>query len=127
MWFGRSIRFAGSLALTFTAAIVYSSEESWTPSQQDVARLEAKIRALPPTASPLFRYARYYAGVRENGHRVIIGRALLGDLVDSKLPGVYIVDRGQMPEILDGGCAILSVEFDLSSGAMDGPRCNGVA
>jgi hypothetical protein len=78
---------------------------------------------MPDGASPISSYARYYARIIDNDRDVLIGVFLLG----SSTPGIRLVSRDNLPSILDGGCTVVTVKFDLASGAFLGGRCNGVS
>jgi len=91
------------------------------PTAADIAVLERKLR-LPPGASALRAYARYYALNVIDGRSTIVGSYLL-DAPDP--PGRYM--RPVPVEVLDGGCAVVTIHFDITSRRATAIYCNGVA
>jgi hypothetical protein len=104
--------------------------EPWLPSPADVARVEAKV-TLPAGASPMNAYVRYYAGVSTNGRQIIRGvylvTAVVKDMHQDARPGVRIVTERDIPEIEDGGCHQVNLEYDVATDSITRIRCNGVA
>lgn len=91
------------------------------PTAADIAVLERKVR-LPPDALALRAYARYYALHVIDGRSTIVGSYLL-DAPDP--PGRYI--RRAPVEVFDGGCAVVTIYFDVRSRRATAIYCNGVA
>ena len=119
--FGKTMRLvtlAVGLTVGLAGIVVMASARSWTPSDADIAKLEAdiKLNTLPPWNArlpPLSGYARYYAGSTMNDDRVIFGE-LVTPLGSGYKPGIHIVgNRRAFPTISDGGGAVISLVYSL--------------
>src|SRR5260221_8208949 len=87
------------------------------PNPAQVARVE-RVVVLPRGASPLGRYARYYSLETVDGRAVIVGYYLLGEAE----PGIHY---GNSPvTVMDGGCGVVTVVFDLRSNTVSSAYCN---
>jgi hypothetical protein len=113
---------------------------TWTPTDGQIAELEETLRLHVPPGE-LFRpgsrppfsrsqkdlvlqiYARYYAGVNEGDHRVIVGKLVIADFW--RPAGTYIGIEAEFPHIFDGGCSVITVRYDPSSKQI-WSQCNGV-
>ena len=91
----------------------------WQPSMSDVSALERKL-VLPREAEPLRSYARYYTGEIAGGRKIIRGYYL-----GWGMPGIYL--KPSETEVMDGGCSVIAVVFDVQSARISGVACNGVA
>ena len=104
--------------------------EPWLPSPGDIQRVEAKV-TLPAGASPMNAYVRYYAGTTHDGHQIIRGvylvTAVVKDMHQDSRPGIRIVTERDIPEIDDGGCHQVNVEYDVATDTVTRIRCNGQA
>lgn len=115
-----------SKGLSFALAAAVSSatvaaERLAAPDLADIAALE-QVAQLPKGAEPVRAYARYYSRADEDGRAILVGSYLL-DAPDP--PGPYI---GPVPvHVMDGGCAVVTVRFDLSTRRQLSAWCNGVA
>lgn len=87
----------------------------------DVAALERVVQ-LPRGAKSIGAYARYYTLSYEDGRSILVGYYLL-DAPDP--PGLYI--RATPFQMMDGGCSVVTVRFDLTEKRATGASCNGVA
>lgn len=116
--------------------VARASNVDWTPDANDIARMESVLRLAsaehispgtrPP--EPLVKYARYYAGVSLNGHRMI--RGVLIVVMPPYLatrPGISIVRKEDLPIVMDGGCAIINLLYDPAVARTVWIRCNGLA
>ncbi len=95
--------------------------EEWfggRPDDRILDRIEARL-ILPKGAEPLHSYSRAYAWVHAG--KQVEGRFLLGD--DRR----YWTRASELPMILDGGCAFVSVLFDVRRGEVESVQCNGEA
>lgn len=85
-----------------------------------IAGMES-VLALPNGAASLHEYARYYAKGSDNrGH-------LLGVFVLSKSNGVHIVNFKGLPKVLDGGCGVIRLTYDMKAKRVVTIFCGGVA
>ncbi len=91
------------------------------PSKAEVAAIERSV-VLPHGAEPLENYSRHYASVGDKAHRVIRGIYLLGDGT-----GVVVTTAEKLPVLFDGGCSVITVEYDAVSTAFLEVSCNGDA
>ena len=100
--------------------------------QTEIATLEASL-VMPDGADPLESYARFYtvSGNTIEGEYINSGmlRSVLEDRVVSQrlAPNVFLVDQFNMPSIMDGGCSVLTVQYDRRAREHTGPFCNGLA
>jgi hypothetical protein len=98
-----------------------------------VKKIERQM-VLPQGASPLKDYARFYAPGRIDGRdliegvyvggggREIFGRAATAiagpdtAMAVEGISGAYVMNKGErLPLILDGGCGVLEMSFDLKT------------
>ena len=93
-------------------------------TDETIGAIESRIE-MPPGARPLAEYDRYYSGVRLSGREGVQGVLLLrrwfGDINrDGVAPveGMANVYRGgadALPIVSDGGCAVVTLYFDLAA------------
>jgi hypothetical protein len=90
--------------------------------------METKL-SLPPTSGPLSSYCRHYALKIENGHRLVYGYLGLSELGKgcSRPVSIWPPERLPNPAILDGGCSIIHLVYDLDMDRVTSIFCNGVA
>jgi hypothetical protein len=84
---------------------------------------------LPRDARPLNEYARYYA---LDGQKIVGTYTRFVDLKNSfyDLPigqRRWVDDYRSLPLISDGGCTVVNVLYDDSTGQIEQAACNGVA
>lgn len=79
--------------------------------------IEADVR-LPNGAKNLSDYARYYY---RDGTKVV------GIYVSGDKPGRRWVMKSKAPVIMDGGCGVVNVVFDVASRRVTSTFCNGAA
>ena len=118
-----------SLAMVISFAVRASSTE-WTPDAKDIGKLESVLKlssaelispgSKPP--APLAKYARYYAGITVNGHRMI-----RGVLFFASPTGISVVREKDLPKIMDGGCGIINLLYDPEATRTVWISCNGLA
>ena len=82
-------------------------------------RIEAGV-ALPKGASPLTGYVRLYAWADEKLGKVT------AIYVRGDAPGRKWVSFEDLPTILDGGCGVIELIYDVPRGGTDEIGCNGV-
>jgi len=90
-------------AVVSTVALAQDDCRCWTPSAEQIAVLEAKIRdhrAL--TGEGLDLYARYYKGVVTGNQRKFISAKFV-PIGGSEVPGIHVV-TGEMPTLREQGC-----------------------
>lgn len=92
--------------------------------QAIMERIEREVR-LPEGAGALASYARYYAWQqRDDGVRKVIAVYVN---VTGESPGRYWVAENALPVIMDGGCGIISLSYDVAAGRIEHVACNGLA
>ncbi len=85
-------------------------------------RIEHDVR-LPEGAGPLAAYGRYYAWQsREDGVRKV-----LAIYVREAGPARHWVAENALPAVLDGGCGIVSLSYDVAAQRIEHVACNGEA
>jgi len=113
--------------------------------RQIVQKIETTME-MPSGAEPLEEYRRYYAWSEQDGRRVVEGHFLRYGGPDpsedaESVPGLdraYIWRERFLPRIMDGGCNMVTVYFDVEADALVGLKqrdsvetglglCNGFA
>lgn len=95
-----------------------------TESEQQAImdRIEREVR-LPDGAQPLTAYGRFYAWQqREDGIRKVLAVYVTGES-----PGRHWVAENALPVVLDGGCGIISLSYDVAAQRIEHVVCNGEA
>lgn len=83
-------------------------------------RIERDVR-LPEGARPLAEYGRYYAWQsREDGIRKVVAVYF-----HEPNPARHWVAETAFPLIMDGGCELVSISFDVATGRIENVSCNG--
>ena len=86
-------------------------------------RIERDVR-LPEGAGALGGYARYYAWQqREDGVRKVV--AVWQNLTGERA-GRHWVAENALPLIMDGGCGVVSLSFDVAARRIEHVECNGL-
>lgn len=111
---------ASSLFSMSVVAHEHVKVRSWTPTIDLVGKVEAELKM--PAGTKLSSYTRYYYGQISQGRRVLIGEFVLG----SDAPGVHIVTPEKAPKILDGGCSLIDLKYDVEKRVVVDLSCNGV-
>lgn len=87
-------------------------------------RIERELR-MPRNAVALARYARAYAWQQgEDGVRRVIG--VYTDY-NNTVPGRRWVAESELPVVMDGGCAIVTVTYHVAEERIERVACNGHA
>lgn len=88
-----------------------------------MARIEAGV-AMPRESYPLASYERAYAwDPHAPGHSKVVAIYLhLGGR-----PGRRWVAPDALPVVMDGGCGVVSLRYDIASGRIESIACNGYA
>ena len=96
-------------------------DKSWLPTVAVVAELEHGL-SLPERAYALTKYTRYYTGVIRDGHRVVRGVFIGGA---SKV--VIVESERGLPGVMDGGCYVVNIDYDVEAHKVLQIFCNGYA
>lgn len=110
-----------ALLLLASSTATAGQAATWTPTPALIAEVEAHL-VLPDGAGPLDQYGRYYYGDVKHGRRVLVG-----EFVQVSDPGVHIVAPTQAPRILDGGCSVINLVYDMAEKKVTPLFCNGSA
>lgn len=94
------------------------TESFWVLDPAVVHRLEARI-VMPEGAEPVGAYTRYYEAGFDHGRRTVFG--LLTEDGDKQ------IHIGHRPIVLDRGCSVIQLTFDVASGQVTSIGCNGLA
>jgi hypothetical protein len=90
----------------------------WIPSAEEIVELEGRL-TLPKGAEALADYARHYAGVTEDGRRLVLGVLLSG----GEAPGITVESELEVPLANGSGCAAISVRYNPAT-KLSSVRCN---
>jgi hypothetical protein len=90
------------------------------PSEGEIQALEREI-SMPAGARPVSAYDRYYAAAIQDGRRVIHG------IYFGNGGKTTIEASGNLPVVMDGGCGVVNVDYDVESHKFIRVFCNGVA
>ena len=118
----------GWLAMIYTLMSISawaSAPQARTLSLDDIRRVETLVK-MPPGAGSISGYNRFYAIKVEAGHEMIWGTFLLTNR-SPPLPTIHIVRPEEMPAILDGGCSVVHLLYDIREAKITSIFCNGVA
>lgn len=86
-------------------------------------RIEREVR-LPEGADPLASYERSYAlQQREDGTRRVMGVYLSPDVGESR--GRRWVAENALPMMVDGGCGMIRLSYDVATQRIERVTCNG--
>ena len=134
----------GRPAVTLRQTSLKAPEPGIALRRLTIRRMEAGLR-MPRGAAPLHRYVRLYtldrAGAVEDlpvttvrndvvlpeGRRIVVGVLVLpGMFKTAKLgaPGVRIVEKSEMHQFFQGGCAVVNVVYDPSAKRTVASWCN---
>lgn len=92
---------------------------TWVPADELIRKIEASLTM--PSGHSLQEYHRYYAG-----ERYMDRPAVIGVFVRSDQPGIDVVPQDELPRILDGGCSVVTMRYDVALDKIIYIRCNGV-
>jgi hypothetical protein len=99
--------------------------ECSSASEQREAKLMNEIETtikLPAGAEPLREYSRYYA----YGQKGEVLGIYAGKYLDRSDGREWVKDPKHLPMIMDGGCGVVNVRFDIRSKKIEA-YCNGEA
>jgi hypothetical protein len=105
--------------MAFGRATAASKNCTWTPTDSLVGKIESSLEM--PQKLSLQSYRRYYSGEVVKNRHVVVGVFLKSDH-----PGIEIVPESMLPRILDGGCSVVTLHYDVSTQKVITLRCNGV-
>jgi hypothetical protein len=117
----------GAALAALVAFGAHAQNSEWSPDAKTIGRLESIVDIAHktqhfslPAPKSLTDYTRFYAGITEHGHKVIRGIYLSGR------SEIRVVREADLPAISDGGCMVISVEYDTMTGQV-ASACNGIA
>jgi hypothetical protein len=126
---GRQFKFTVGVS----AALLTSAACTASPSiQTEIAVLEASA-IMPDGAAPLDSYARFYSVLPNSIEGTFVHSDMLGHVLDRRVvqrrlaPNVFLVDPANLPIIMDGGCGVLTLQYDRQRRERVRPVCNGMA
>ena len=88
----------------------------WTLDAAIVGQLEARA-VMPGGAKPIDAFSRYYVPGYDHGRRVVYGRLKEG--------GDKRIHFSNGPIIMDGGCSVVELVFDVTTSQMTSIKCQG--
>jgi hypothetical protein len=95
-----------------------------TEQEQLMERIEREVR-LPEGSGALSSYARYYAWQqREDGVRKVVA---VYDNLTGAPSGRRWVAETDFPLVMDGGCGLISLSYDVAAQRIEHVTCNGEA
>ena len=119
------LRTAVAVALAAMAATTHAGDllqpGDLPPTVEVIAQLE-RVLILPRGAYPLTKYTRHYATVRHDG-RIMVQ----GVFVGGRSNVVIEKSESDLPGILDGGCHVINILYDLQAHKIVQAFCNGYA
>lgn len=100
-----------------------ADQESKVPkiSFELISGVESEL-VMPADSKGIKYYLRYYANEYEDGH-ILVG-VFVANPNDS---GIRIVSLEKMPKILDGGCRVIKLKYDIIRSKVISIFCNGIA
>ena len=90
----------------------------WTLDGSIIEQLEARV-VMPADAKPIDNFTRYYVPGYDHGRRVVYGFLKEG--------GDKRIHLSNGPVIVDGGCSVVNLVFDVAEGQVTSIKCNGLA
>jgi hypothetical protein len=115
-----------AMALFVSAA---AAEPAYKPDLVTVAGLEASIRpgVIPDPRQPraVADYARFYAGKVLDGQPMIVGEFVMPGMAQNPAGIYWVADEWHMPVILEGGCSVVHVLYDVKTSRLVSVRCQG--
>lgn len=105
-----------------TTSAIAADASHWIPNRQLISEIEAAIRFPSGAEQNLLRYTRYYVGEVIGRRQVIEGQFVL----EKRPEGVKVVkSENELSGIVDGGCMVVNIFYDASSGRIVSTFCNG--
>ena len=129
----RTILAALGLLLNFIVSAP-AQDGAWTPDGQTIGELEAAYGSwkapwpmlnMPDPKPDIAAYARFYAGIMSGGRRMISAEFVK---LGSYVAGVHVVSSPRdFPQIMDGGCGVITIQYDADAKRIQSLKCNGLA
>jgi hypothetical protein len=119
------MRFSKPAGILFLLASPALAQGEWRPTKAQIALVESRIVMPPGAYGPLVSYARYYAGERRGGRRVIVGELVRLTKEPVSPPVLKIVAAGDLPALADFGCGVIRFTYDLRARALSRVDCGG--
>ena len=112
------------VAVTLALATLPRAFAQNSASEVTIRAIEYQV-VMPRRAWSLDLYDRYYAPDNVDGREIIVGVFLLrssfggrardGAAPASTIANAFTTSRSQLPTILDGGCSVVTVYFDVAT------------
>jgi hypothetical protein len=119
----------GLPALVFLAALALGAqaradEDGWTPSDSTIAKMEKVIAVPDPSGNTrtAYQYRRFYDGVIVDGRRKIRGELVAPQ--GRERPAVFMRPEKLWPHILNRGCDVVNLLYDVQDNRLDWLGCN---
>ncbi len=93
-----------------------NTDTFWVLDPAVVHKLEAQI-VMPEGAKPISVYTRYYEPGFDHGRRTVFG--LLTEKGDRQ------IHIGHQPIVMDGGCSVVDLTFDVATKQVTSIKCHG--
>jgi hypothetical protein len=119
------MRFPTPAFMMFLVASPALAHGEWRPTKAQIALVESRIVMPSGAFGPLVSYARYYAGERRSGRRVIVGELVRLTKAPVSPPVLKVVGPADLPGIADGGCGVIQFTYDVSRKALSPLECGG--
>jgi hypothetical protein len=111
--------------MLFLVASPAFARDEWHPTRAQIAVVESRIVMPQGAFGPLVSYARYYAGERRSGRRVIVGELVRLTKEPVSPPVLKIVLPRDLPALADFGCGVIRFTYDLRARALSRVECGG--
>ena len=113
-----------ALAILAAAALFGAAPAPAGDQQTLMARIEARV-VMPRGADPIAGYRRTYAWDPHAppGSRVLA----LYMRTDANWVGRFWVPSDELPVVMDGGCGIVTLTYDVADDRVEQIGCNGLA
>ncbi len=119
--------FRNSLCVVLLLAALATPAIAAPPDPGAIERIEATIK-LPRGSRPLADYERYYAVDTASGRRMIFGLYLIDGEDPPGTSKLHLLDdASKLPIVMDGGCGVIQVRWDVASAQIVSVACNGLA
>jgi|GEM_PF-4928852 len=129
----RRAPFAAAVVALMAAGVspAFADDTDWTPTRKQVAHVqeviapEAKDKQMQ---APIQVRNQYWAGINEDGRRILFGVLVRRDLDPGDHPkehraAVNIVDIAAMPGFFGYGCNAMFVRFDVDNDRIERVFC----